>query len=312
MNSGGMAHPGVYAAIDIGTNTVKLTIAAHREDGSWQVLREDARTTRLGQGYAQGYLQEAAIRRTLDVLQEYIEQCREANVRQIAAVATAAVRQARNRDEFLQRAAEIGLAVTVLSGEEEARLSLLAVRNDPLWRALDAIRVLDIGGGSTEIVLSAHEGLRQASLAIGAVQLTEDILRSDPPTQSQLVDAEKWVRQAFARAQLENAPAVMIAVGGTAANMAAVKQGRRLECAEQIHGTELTYQEVEQQYRIYASQPTAARRQIPGLEPERADVILAGALIVLVAMEWFGTTSIHVSGRALRWGLLYHHFGDAG
>lgn len=303
------ADPGVYAAIDVGTNTVKLTIASMQEDGTWVPVREEARTTRLGEGIAGGCLHDEAIRRTVDVLSQYAAICRAARVQAIAAVATAAVRQARNRDEFVHAAAEAGIPVEILSAGDEARLSFLAVRRDPLWQDFDTLRVLDIGGGSTEIALGAGNAFHSASLPVGVVPITEDVLRSDPPPAEQVREAEQLILEALAHAKIEASPCPTVGVGGTAAYMAAVKQGRSLRSPEQIHGSVLNRQDVEQQVALYASMPAQARGSIPGLDAERAGVILAGAITLRVMMDWFSSPLIHVSGRGLRWGLLYERFG---
>ncbi|MGC8667263.1 MAG: Ppx/GppA family phosphatase [Chthonomonadales bacterium] len=305
---GEMAAPGVYAAIDVGTNTVKLTIAERRGSGSWTELMEQARTTRLGEGFSQGYLQAAAIRRTIRVLAEYAELCRRAAAQSVAAVATAAVRHARNQDEFVHQAAEAGISVEILSEGEEARLSFLAVRKDPLWHSLNMLRVVDIGGGSTEIVLGTTGGIRSATVPVGAVQITEDILRTDPPTTAQIHEAEQFVFEALRHAHLAGGRCPLVGVGGTVAHMAAVQQGRPLERADQIHGCTLAARQVEEQLTLYAAKPIAARSQIPGLDAARAAVILGGAIILRIVMERFGNDTVQVSGRGLRWGLLYDRF----
>ncbi|HXG25086.1 MAG TPA: Ppx/GppA phosphatase family protein [Chthonomonadales bacterium] len=301
-----------FASIDVGSNTVKLTIVERNSDGAFMPLWDMSRTTRLGEGIHARRLREAAIRRTLDVLREYVRICRRYGVQAIAAVGTSALREAVNREDFLARAREVGVEVEVISGEEEARLSYLAVRYDPCWRTTERLLVVDIGGGSTEIVmgdyLRASPGHR-ISLALGGVRLTEAALRSDPPTVQQIAEAVRLAQAALQGINIPSANYTAVGVGGTFVNLAAVRLSLAEHDPERLHGTVLTVADVEAQVALFAARTVEERKKIVGLDPARADIILGGALILSQILAWSGLESIAVSCRGLRWGVLYEKFG---
>jgi len=233
--------PRIAAAIDVGTNSVKIIVVDASADCE-RLLYENTLITRLGEGM-QAYgmrLKEAAIRRTLDALEELVQQARAYGAEQIAAVGTAALREAQNRTEFLQRAQErLGLTIEIISGQEEARLSYLAVRRDPVWRESPHLTVVDIGGGSTEVIVGASEGKNIAfrvSLDMGAVRLTERFLRSDPPTLAQLDGASRAIREALEHlpVTVRHRPCTLVGVGGTIANLAAIDKGG-VQSAQELH-----------------------------------------------------------------------------
>lgn len=300
------------ASIDIGTNTVKLTLVERDDAGRFAPLVDISCTTRLGEGLLANHLRETAIRRTLDALREYLEICRAHGAAQIAAVGTAALRSAANRDEFLARARELGVEVEVISGEEEARLSFLAVRRDPRWRSAERLLVVDIGGGSTEVIISDSRGLgmgERVSLPLGAVRLTEMALHSDPPSIRQMETANRAAEAALQDLNLPAANYAAVGVGGTFVNMAAVHLRLAEHDPERLHGTLLMLADVEAQVALYAERTVEERKRIVGLEPSRADIILAGAIILCQALCKMRLEAIAVSCRGLRWGLLYDRFG---
>lgn len=314
-----------FASIDIGTNTIKLLIVERTVEGRFVPVLETSRTTRLGEGVVAGRLWEAAIRRTLDGLREFVQFCEEQGVTEasrIAAVGTAALRDAVNREEFLARAREIGLTIEAIPGEEEARLSFLAVRRDPLATLQDArkpLLVIDIGGGSSEVILSNAAGTdvgKRVSVPLGAVRLTESFLLSDPPTVQQIADAGRRIEEGFAefaqhtfQGGTQAGAFHAVGVGGTIVNLASVKRGLAEQKAEQLHGTLLNLGDVEQQVNLYASRTKEQRKEIVGLSPARADIILGGALILSRVMTAFHLETVTVSTRGLRWGVLYDRFG---
>ena len=299
-----------YASVDIGSNTLKALIVRRESDGSLSVLEELGWATRLGEGIHAGRLREAAIRRTLAGLQEVADLCAKHHVQVTACVGTSALRDASNQGEFIDRAAELGLTVEAITGEEEARLSFLAVRLDPLWRSAGPIAVMDIGGGSTELIVGTPDGRINArqSLKLGAVRLTEACLRGDPPTASELhaaTDGASTVLRGFPMP----GGVRLIAVGGTITNMGAVHAMAAGGALASLHGLRLTGSDVESQIRLYAGRTLEQRRSIAGLDPARADVILGGAIIVSQVMALAGAECVEVSCRGLRWGLLYERFG---
>lgn len=301
-----------YASLDVGSNTVKLTIAERDGAGRFTPIVDMARTTRLGERIHDRRLGEAAIRRTLDALAEFRAMCEQHGVEALAAVGTSALRDAVNQEEFVRRAGEIGVPVEPISGDEEARLSFLAVRRDPLWRECAGLAVIDIGGGSTEIVLgdgaSGGPALR-TSVNVGGVRLTESLLRGDPPTVAEMAAANAAVSEALQVLGPLPANYALVGVGGTLVNMASVKLGLPSQEPERIHGTRLSADDVESQVALYAERTIAERKAIVGLDPQRADIILAGALILSHLLSRAAAESVHVSCRGLRWGVLYDRFG---
>ncbi|NWG14952.1 MAG: Ppx/GppA family phosphatase [Acidobacteria bacterium] len=303
-----------YAAIDIGTNTLKLTIVERVSAHELHPILEAGVTTRIGEGIEGRLLGEEPMRRTLGALERCVAACAEHGVERVFAVGTSALRDAQNRDVFLRRALAIGLSVEVLSGDEEARLSARSVRSDPLWREAEHIIVVDIGGGSTEIVFASRDATEQVasvSLHQGVVRLTEAAVKSDPPTDAELEDAARRADAVLSNVAWPWPPesATLVGVGGTITNLAAVHAASPATRCESIHGSTLTANEVERQIRMYAGMTIEARKAIPGLDPSRADVIIAGAIILSRTMATLGVSTVAVSCRGLRWGLLYDRLG---
>jgi exopolyphosphatase/guanosine-5'-triphosphate,3'-diphosphate pyrophosphatase len=231
----------------------------------------------------------------------------------MSAVGTAALRDADNREEFLRRAHErCGLDIAVIPGEEEARLSFLAVRRDPRWRDVQRLLVIDIGGGSTEIIQGEGNSDRIAgrvSINLGAVRLTESLLKSDPPTVTQLTAAHRAAGDAFQQVVIDRdgAPFAAVGVGGTLTNLAGMDLGSAGD-PNALHGHRLTVDHLEQQIERLARATVIQRKEIPGLDPGRADIILGGAILLSQALAWIGAGEVAVSARGLRWGLLYDRF----
>lgn len=300
-----------FASLDVGSNTVKLTIADLQSPGTWVPVVDVSRPTRLGEGIHARRLREAGVRRTLDALEEYAALCREHGVTSVAAVGTSALRDAVNRDDLLVRASGLGFDIEAIPGEEEARLSYLAVCRDPLWRGGGRPVVLDIGGGSTEVIVPREEGgVDRCSLQVGAVRLTEACLASDPPTAEEIAAAVALVDEQFGELSVDDWSGGVVGVGGTFANLAAVAEGHEEPRLEALHGRVLTAGEMDSQIGRYAAMDVEQRVTIPGLDPTRADIILGGALIARRFLHAIGAAELRVSLRGLRWGLLYDRFGS--
>jgi exopolyphosphatase/guanosine-5'-triphosphate,3'-diphosphate pyrophosphatase len=296
------------AAVDIGTNSTLLLIADVQGDSLARVV-DRAVVTRLGAGVdATRRLAPEAVARTLDVLRDYAAELRARGVTSVRAVATSAVRDASNRDDFLGPARELlGVEVETLSGEAEARA---AFRGALLGLALDAgspVVTFDIGGGSTEVTvgLAGDPAPRSArSVDVGAVRLTERHVRSDPPNTSELLALRAAADRALA--SLGSAPAhhTLVGVAGTVTTLAAVHEAVVPYAHERIHGVRLARPVVDLLVDRLASLPLDARRAVPGLDPRRADVIVAGAVIVQAVMDWAGAKDFVVSDGGVRVGLL--------
>lgn len=257
------------------------------------------------------YLREVPMRRTLEALEQFATLAREAQVEGIAVVGTAALRDANNTSEFLERVAEkTGLAIEVISGAEEARLSYLAVRRDPHWRDHSHLVVIDVGGGSTEVILGEQDAiLSRMSVNLGAVKITENYLRSDPPTVTQLDTANQIAQEGFAQVPLEYdlSEVPVVGVGGTITNLTAMHLGQF--CTPEIlHGTLLTTDAIEEQIYRLSTHSLEKRKQMQGLDPKRADIILGGAILLAQALARLETNALAVSTRGLRWGVIYDRF----
>jgi exopolyphosphatase/guanosine-5'-triphosphate,3'-diphosphate pyrophosphatase len=257
------------AAVDLGTNSTRLLVA-DVADGALVELHREARITRLGESVdATRLLLPAAVARVHACLADYRATIEELGAERTLAVATSAVRDAANGTEFL---AGVEFETRLLSGDEEAELTFRGVG------APDAL-VVDVGGGSTELV---GRGIRE-SLELGCVRLTERFLRSDPPAAAELATCAGAVRAALPpRVEAPRA----IGVAGTFVSLAAL-------------AGELTPASVAAQVARLASLPLAERRLVPGLEPERAPVIVAGAVIVRELLEWLALPRFEVSIRDL-------------
>lgn len=288
--------------IDIGTNSVLLLLAERRPDGSLRVLRDESRVTRLGQGAAaSGELHPDAIERTLAVLAEY-RQLAEAAGATLEPVATEGLRMASNRDAFLEGARDVlGVDVQLISGDREAELSYLSVARE---EEPSPLRVLDIGGGSTELVVGDGETIvSRCSHRIGSVRLTERWIDADPPTPGALRAMEDAALEAFAKQPLEPAP-VLHGLAGTVTTAAALMLGLTSYARDRVDGTRWATDDVRHLRDMLARETVAERMKRPCLPAGRADVIVAGATILWVALRHCGATTLVVRDRGLRYALV--------
>ena len=303
------------ATIDVGTNTVLLTVA-ERSGRSFLPVVEQAEITRLGRGVDRtGRLDPAAIAETVAVIARYAALARSLGATRIAAVATSAARDAANGAEFFEAArAAAGLAPEIIPGGEEARLVHLSAWGD-FGSPGRRLAVLDVGGGSSEVTWGGGpvpEGRR--SFQMGAVRLTERTAPGDPPSPDDLRRMRAAAREALGematiRASGTFAGARLVAVAGTVTTLAAVAQALPVYDATRVHGSALSREDLETLLGRLAALPVAGRAVLPGMEPKRADVIVAGAVLVEAAMDLGGFDVLTVSDRGVRWGLLHDRFG---
>ncbi len=302
------------AAIDIGTNSVLLTIAAIGETAAAPGRRalvpvdERATITRLGEGVDKTRaLGSAAVERTLACLTEYAAAIAEAGVSRVDAVGTSAMRDAAGGAAFAERAeAILGVRPRVISGDEEARLTFVGGLSGLGLRA-DSVLVFDIGGGSTELIVGSSEPERvdrAVSLDVGSVRLTERHLPSDPPSPTEIAALEADLDAALAAFEVPPVDAV-VGVAGTVTSIAAIARSVDPYDASVIHGMRLGADEVREAARLLDRLSVAERTRLPGLSPKRADVIAAGAHICARVLERAGATELVVSDRGVRWGLLH-------
>jgi exopolyphosphatase/guanosine-5'-triphosphate,3'-diphosphate pyrophosphatase len=298
--------PSKVASIDIGTHTILLLIAEWDGD-NLKPLVDVETIVRLGEGlHTHRSLSEEAMDRGLQALVRYMERCQIADVRTLFAVGTNVLREARNAAEFVRRVHErLGLSIEVISGEEEALYSFLAVTKD-LGDLKKPTLVIDVGGGSTELILGRGGQIEQwVSLPLGAVRCTEQFLHSDPVQDGEWRTMERAIREKLVNIPRTLKPVAMVLVGGTATTLASVEQGLEEFVTEKIHHFILTREALKNQLSLYRSRTIAERKTIHGLPPARADVILAGGTILYMAMEELDCSSAIVSCHGVRYGALY-------
>jgi exopolyphosphatase/guanosine-5'-triphosphate,3'-diphosphate pyrophosphatase len=303
------------AVIDVGTNTVLLTVA-ERRGRSFHPVVERAEITRLGRGVDRtGRLDPSAIADTVAVIARYAAEARSLGVTRIAAVATSAARDAANGAEFFEvTRAAAGLVPEIIAGGEEARLVHLSAWSD-FGTPGGRLAVLDVGGGSSELTWGdgpVPQGRR--SFQMGAVRLTERTSPGDPPSGDDLRRMQEAARAALLevtkiRASGALAGARLVAVAGTVTTLAAVAQALPAYDAARVHGSPLSREALRALLERLATLTTAERARLPGMEPKRADVIVAGAILVATALELGGFDALTVSDRGVRWGLLHDRFG---
>ena len=306
------------AAIDIGTVTTRLLVADVSAAGVTEVARSTD-ITHLGEGLgATGRLSDAAMGRVAAVLARYADKIAEVGgVESITALATSASRDAENATDFLALLAEHGIVPEIIPGEREARLSFAGATSD--MEPTDGVLVVDLGGGSTELVLGdlvAEDGVRTAeiikarSIDVGSKRVTERFLLSDPPTAQELADAREWatsqLRPYFDG--LRERPELMVAVAGTATSLSAIRQEMAIYDPSLIHCSCLTGSELADLTEMLAAMSTEERKHVVGLDPGRAPVIVAGALILETVVALAGLDSTLVSEHDILYGILLDTF----
>ena len=299
----------LLAGIDIGTLTCRLLIGRVSDDGRLTEVHSDRRILRLGEGVDRDHLlRPAAIARVVETLRDWRAVINSHHVDAQNAVATSAVRNARNREEFLGRVMqEVGFAVEVISGEEEARRTLLGIRSG-LPAGVTNILGLDIGGGSTEFILDRPgRAPVMHSIEIGVVRLTERLLTSDPPTADQIQSARELIQKETEQIRTmfgELGAATFIGTAGSITTLAAMAQKLSTYEPVRIHNYKLSLDTIRELEREVLSKTIAQRREMPGLEAGREDVVVAGTLILRGAMETLGFSEGLVSDVGLREGIL--------
>lgn len=298
-----------FAGVDIGTLTCRLLIADLVPGQPLQEVRSDRRILRLGEGVDQTKrLSPAAMDRVIHCLQEWRNVINGYHAEASSVVATSAVRDAANRDEFLERVKrEAGFDVEVISGEEEARRTLLGIRSG-LPTGVADILALDIGGGSTEFILDGP-GQKPVirSIDVGVVRLCERLLQHDPPTDEEARQAREWVvrETKIAVAGMgDYRQATFVGTAGTITSLAAMAQKLPAYEPTRIHNYRLTLDMIRELEQTLLSRTKAERIGLPGLEKNREEVIAAGAIIIRTIMETLDRTECLVSDLGLREGVL--------
>jgi exopolyphosphatase/guanosine-5'-triphosphate,3'-diphosphate pyrophosphatase len=298
-----------YAAIDIGSNSIRLLAAEVNPGRPMEMLAAQRQVVRLGTSvFREGRLSESETNLACGVLSEMAGTYRKLDVLAVRAVGTAALRDASNRADFLGRASEIlGTPVEVISGLEEARLIHLGVQAE--WPQPDRrLLVIDIGGGSAELILSEGGHIVDAlSKPLGAVRLTELYLKSDPPDERELARMRKYIQERIAGAPARFGSAKIDRAIGTSSTVAAVvcavnhvRRSRR----DQANRAQATAPQIRSLYREVSSQDLEARRKITGIGPRRAEIIVAGAAVLHDMVETLGIPRLHYSTAGVREGIV--------
>jgi exopolyphosphatase/guanosine-5'-triphosphate,3'-diphosphate pyrophosphatase len=298
------------AVIDVGTNSVKFIVGERTPDGAWRTVVDRAELTRLGEGADDaGAISPEATERTATAVAAMADEAREADVRAIAAVGTAALRSASNADDVIATIlVRSGVTVEVISGDEESRLAYAAAV-DALGRTGGSLVVFDSGGGSSQFTFGrAGEVEERFSVPVGAARFTERFGLDRAVGGDVVDDAQAAIAAELGRLDGRPPPDEMIGMGGAITNMTAVMLELSAYDAERVQGATLTEAEVDGQIQRYRALPADERRSIVGLQPKRAEVILAGACIVRTAMRMLGRSSLTVSDRGLRQGVLAERF----
>jgi exopolyphosphatase/guanosine-5'-triphosphate,3'-diphosphate pyrophosphatase len=303
-------HAPRYATIDIGTNSIKFHIGERLNDGTWRKVIDRAEVVRLGEGLSEtGVFNDQAMARAANAIATMAEEAQSSRVAALVAVATMGMRNARNAEQFIAAVlARCGVSIEVISGEEEARLAYRAVQAG-LGLPDVPLVVFDSGGGSTQFTFGHGATVDESfSLNVGAARFTERYALNNAVTEKTLREALDAISADLSRLDAAPVPDALIGMGGAVTNMVAVKLGLASYNPDAVQGAVLTRGDVEHQIEHYRSRPAAERQTIIGLQPGRAEVILAGACIIKTVLEKFRMDTLTVSDRSLRHGLLIDRF----
>ncbi len=289
-----------FAIIDLGSNSVRMSINKLEKDGRWEVLKKVRSTVRLSEGMSgDNFLKEEAMSRVIDALEDFCNMAREYKCLSIAAIATAALRSAGNKELFISRVKErTGITFEIISGEDEAYYSYLAVKNSV--GITDGV-IFDTGGGSTEITLvRGGEVKRAVSLPLGAVILTES-LRGKSQMHlykyvSSYIGGIEWLDEC------EGLP--LYGIGGSARTLASLYKKRILN-PDELDGLNVPYCAVAEVYQEIFNTPLENRKGIKGMDISRADIILAGATPCKVLMDMMGSPSMYVCAAGVKEGVFF-------
>ena len=301
-----------FAVVDVGTNSVKLHIGERLPDGLWQTIVDRAEVTRLGERLDEtGRLNDAPIERTVEAIAGMVDEAAREGVAGIAAVGTAGLRLAANRAAFLDAVRErSGLEVEVIPGEEEARLAYIATTSG-LRLGQGSLVVFDTGGGSSQFTFGRGEQVDERfSVNVGAARFTERYGLGGVVSDAALAAALAAISTDLASLDGRPTPDTIVGMGGAITNLTAVRHGLVVYDPEVVHGSVLDLLEIDRQIELYRTCSADQRREIVGLQPARAEVILAGACIVRTVITKLGRESLTVSDRGLRHGLLIERFGE--
>jgi exopolyphosphatase/guanosine-5'-triphosphate,3'-diphosphate pyrophosphatase len=291
-----------YAAIDIGTNTILMLIADKDDDGKLSVISDEHSIARLGECVDKTkMINENAIGRAQDILEKYRSIIEENKVEKIRIVGTSSLRDAKNSRGVIAKLEEvIGSKIDTISGIEEAELSFLGAIEDK-----EPSVVIDIGGGSTEIIYGKENNLiERNSLDIGAVRITERIFGEHPPKDIRITQAQDILKKELQKNIKLKYSGKYYAVAGTPTTLAAIVQNLAEYDDEKVNGYELSIFETENIFNQFLSMNVEEIVKKYKIHPKRADVITAGTLILMTIMDFFSIESVIVSSHGLRYGVM--------
>ena len=292
--------------VDLGSNTFRLVVFRHQPDGAFQQVDEIREVVRLSGDQQGGRLAPDAVARARRTVRLYAAFCRAAAIDEVLAVATSAIREADNRDEVVAAIAEEGLPVRILSAEEEARYAYLGVVNSTTLR--NGL-ILDVGGGSAQVARVVDRELRQTwSAPLGAVRMTEAFLSEDVSSRGQVKALRRHVEDALATASWAHLDeGRLVGVGGSVRTLAAMAQKASAYPLGEVHGFMLHRDALSDLIDRMAALPQRQRGRLPGLKADRADITLAGGLVVATVLDHVGADQLEVGAHGLREGLFFEH-----
>jgi exopolyphosphatase / guanosine-5'-triphosphate,3'-diphosphate pyrophosphatase len=301
---------GCFGVVDVGTNSVKFHIGERLGDGTWRTVVDRADVTRLGEGLQKtGRLNPEPMDRTVGAIAAMVEESRRHRVAGLAVVGTAGLRMAANGRDLVRAVQErCGVVVEIISGDDEARLAYRAATAD--LAPTGSRVVFDTGGGSSQFSFGEGDRVEERfSVEVGAVRFTEQFGLDGAVDDDVLAEALTAIGEGLARLDGRPSPEMLVGMGGALTNLAAVRHGLTSYDPDVVHGTVLDAAEVDRQIELFRTRDAEERRTVVGLQPARAEVILAGACIVRTVMRRLGQDSVRVSDRGLRYGLLAERFG---
>jgi exopolyphosphatase/guanosine-5'-triphosphate,3'-diphosphate pyrophosphatase len=301
--------PSCFAVV--GTNSIKFHVAKQAPDGSWSTVADRAEITRLGEGLDDTRrISDSAVDRAVTAVTGMVSEAQRHGALATVAVGTAGLRIAENRDEVVAAIeARTGVRIEVISGDEEARLAFVAAKAG-LGLVTGSLVVFDTGGGSSQFTFGRDSEVQERfSVDVGAVRYTERFRLHEAVSSDVLREALAAIGNDLSRLNDRPVPDALAAMGGATTNIAAVRHGLKRYDPDVVQGTVLDRAEIDRQIELYRATDADARRAIVGLQPKRAEVILAGACIIRTVMEKLGKTTLTVSDRGLRHGVLAERFG---
>jgi len=295
------------AIIDVGSNSIKFFLGEKNADGTLATILDQNDIARLGEGLREtGMISPDAMQRNSQAIARFAQTARANGADEIFCVGTMALRNAANTNEFIKLVKDTcDVNLTVIPGEEEARLSYLAVLS-ALPLSDGKLAIFDTGGGSTEFVFGTGTIMENRfSIDLGAIRITEKHFQADPVSPADVEAALAEIDACFAGGGVTDTVSQLVGMGGAVTSMGAVKHKMTIYDPDVIQGSTLTLADVEEQIEAYSTRTIEQRKEIIGLQPKRADVILAGACILKVIMRLLGVDKLTISDRGLRHGMAF-------